>query len=149
MRLVVPSQKLGLFQVTTDPEVNGDTERIATALAGLLGDPATSSVAVSYQDTRYPEFTVRLSGVSGRVENPGRVLDVVFTQIHRADGVAPVAAGQWGGFARCGWDRYTQAHVCAWADHSSIGSVTLTGYGEAHDPVKDFLFLRGRAERPA
>ncbi|MFC8616126.1 hypothetical protein ACFT9M_06875 [Micromonospora purpureochromogenes] len=149
MRMVVPPEKLGQYRLTTDPAVNGDTGRIAAALAELLDEPATSSVALSYQDPRYPEYTTRLSGVSGRVGDPEGTLDAVFAEIHRAYDVAPVAAGQLGGRTRCGKAQDLAAHICAWADHGSIGSMTITGPAEDQVPVRDFLFLRGRTERPA
>ncbi|MBM0259663.1 hypothetical protein [Micromonospora sp. 4G55] len=149
MRMVRPPEKLGQYRLTTDPAVDGETGRIAGALAKLLDEPATSSIAISYQDPRYPEHTTRLSGVSGRVGNPEGVLDVIFAEIHQAHDVAPVAAGQLGGLARCGKAEDLDAHICAWADHGSIGSMTITGPSEDRVPVRDFLFLRGRAERPA
>ncbi|MBM0255538.1 hypothetical protein [Micromonospora sp. 4G55] len=115
MQMIVPPEKLGFYRSTTDPAVNGETGKIAAALAQLLDGPLTSSVAISYQDPRYPDHTSQVSAVSGRVGDPDRTLDAVFTEIHRVYEVTPVAAGQWGGRTRFGKAQDIDAHICAWA----------------------------------
>ncbi|MGN9807087.1 hypothetical protein [Micromonospora sp. L32] len=150
MRLDKQENLFGSWQEAKSRILHGHAQRnMAHFKTILAGDPG-SAVGVAYTSTD-EKYTALVSGVSGTVTDPVAALDVVFDGLYKLTDIKPTSPGPLGGEARCGGGKTDGVNfdVCAWADKHTIGSVTLIGYPDGHDPAPQFLLVRTQLEHPA